>query len=342
MATAKKKTAAKRSTKPTVKSNAKYAAKNQTATARTAAPKAAANTAAWTQKSASEWAKQSAKLYQLPFAQGDLNAASKQAAETFQSASDNAMKMGADMLQQFFGQAAPKADFKAAFVKGSFNPQDMFSFAKQLPNMGDLFGKLPQGADFFSKLPQGADLFSKLPDLSALFGKLPQGADFFSKLPQVNEFFAHLPKMPNFDPASVQDKFASFARESAEQLSKTTGSTGRALNEAVELGRENTEAVAEVANLAVTMSKEVTAEVIGYLNKVFSQNVDLSKQVMHCRTLNDVFDLIGKATKTNLDSFFSENVKLSEMLFQCATDVSEPLNDRISETTERLTKALAA
>ncbi len=338
MATAKKKTTAKRSTKTTAKRSVKYAAKAQSTTARTAAPKAAANTAAWAQKSAGEWAKQSAKLYQLPFAQGDLNAASKQAAQTFQSASDNAMKMGADMMQQFFGQTAPKGEFKAAFVKGTFNPQDMFSFAKQLPNVGEMFGKLPQGADFFAnftKLPQASDFFAN-------FAKLPQGADFFSKLPQANEFFANLPKMPSFDPASVQEKLTSFARESAEQLSKTTGSTGRALNEAVELGRENTEAAAEVANLAVTMSKEVTAEVISYLNKVFSQNVDLSKQVMHCRTLNDVFDLIGKVTKTNLDSFFSENVKLSEMLFQCATEVSEPLNDRISETTERLTKALAA
>ena len=320
MATTKKKMTAKRG----VKSNVKYAAKVQATTARTAAPKAAVNNAAWAQKSAGEWAKQSAKLYQLPFAQGDLNAASQQAAQTMQSASDNMMKMGADMMQQFFGQGQKSGlqGFQNAFKAPSFNPQDMFSFAKQLPNMGEMFSKMPQGADFFSKLP----------DMSAMFGKLPQA----------KEFFAHLPKMPNFDPASVQEKFTSFARESAEQLSKTTGSTGRALNEAVELSRENPEAVAEVANLAVTMSKEVTAEIISYLNKVFSQNVDLSKQVMHCRTLNDVFDLIGKVTKTNLDSFFSENVKLSEMLFQCATDVSEPLNDRISETTERLTKALAA
>jgi hypothetical protein len=310
MATTKKKMTAKRS----VKSNVKYAAKVQATTARTTAPKAAVNNSAWAQKSAGEWAKQSAKLYQLPFAQGDLNAASKQAAQTMQSASDNMMKMGADMMQQFFGQDQKSSlqGFQNVFKVPSFNPQDMFSFTKQMPNMGEMF--------------------SKIPDMSAMFGKLPQA----------NEFFAHLPKMPNFDPASVQEKFTSFARESAEQLSKTTGSTGRALNEAVELSRENTEAVAEVANLAVTMSKEVTAEIISYLNKVFSQNVDLSKQVMHCRTLNDVFDLIGKVTKTNLDSFFSENVKLSEMLFQCATDVSEPLNDRISETTERLTKALAA
>ena len=308
MATTKKKMTAKRSVK--------YAAKTQSSTAQ----KTASTSANWAQKNAGDWVKQSAKLYQLPFAQGDLNAASKQAAETLQSASDNAMKMGADMMQQFFGQA-PKGDFKAAFVKGTFNPQDMFAFAKQLPNMGDLFSKMPQ-ADFFAN-----------------FAKMTQLGDFFAKLTQANDMFAH---MPGFDLASMQEKLTGFTRESAEQMSKTTASAGHAMNEAVELCRENAEATAEVANLAVTMSKEITAEVIGYLNKVFSQNVEMSKQVMSCRTLNDVFDLIGKVTKTNLDSFFSENVKLSEMLFQCATDVSEPLNDRMTETTERLTKALAA
>jgi hypothetical protein len=30
------------------------------------------------------------------------------------------------------------------------------------------------------------------------------------------------------------------------------------------------------------------------------------------------------------------------MLFQCATDVSEPLNERVSETSERMAKAMTA
>lgn len=93
MATAKKKTAAK--------SNVKYAAKAQAgarATSATSAAKSAANSwvsgsnADW-QKGASDWAKQSAKLYQLPFAQGDVNAATQKAAESVKSATENMVKM---------------------------------------------------------------------------------------------------------------------------------------------------------------------------------------------------------------------------------------------------------
>jgi hypothetical protein len=272
MAAAKNKSSAKRTVK--------YAAKAQSNAARTAT-KATQSSAQWAksgaadwQKGASEWAKQSAKLYQLPFAQGDVGAATKHAAATVQSAGENMMKMSSDMMQQMFGKAA-----KGGFSAESFNPAAMFQ---------------------------------------------------------------HAPQFKNFDPASAQEKLSSFARESAEHIAKSTGNANRAIGEAMELSRENTEAAVEVTNVAVTVSKELAAELIGYMNKCFAQNVELSKQVLSCRTLNDMFDLSSRIMKTNLDGFFSESVRMSEKLFQCATDVSEPLNERLSATTERLTKAMAA
>ena len=81
---------------------------------------------------------------------------------------------------------------------------------------------------------------------------------------------------------------------------------------------------------------------MNYANKNFSQNVELSKEVLQIRTLNDLFDLGTRFMKTNLDSFFSQSVKLSEKLFQTATEVSEPLNERISESADRISKAMAA
>ncbi|MES2984905.1 MAG: phasin family protein [Pseudomonadota bacterium] len=286
MATAKK--------KPSAKRTVKYAAKAQTGAARTAASAVNKN-AAWAtqsandwQKGASDWAKQSAKLYPLSFAQGDVGAATKQAADTVKSATENMMKMSSDMMQQFFGQAG-----KAMPSASSFNPSAMFA---QMPGLPEF----------------------KMPQMPAM------------------------PAMPNFDPAAAQEKLAAFTRESSEQLSKASTGASRALNESVTLAQENLSAASEVSNVAVTVSKELAAEIIGFMNKQFAQNVELSKQVLTCRTLNDMFDLATRITKTNLDGFFSESVKISEMVFQCATDVSEPLNERLSDTTDRLTKAMAA
>ncbi len=268
MATAKKKTAAKRATK--------YAAKAQSKAAHTTASiakSAAHQNAAWAkkgasewQKGASEWAKQSAKLYQLPFASGDVNEATKQATAAAKTATENMMKASTDIMQQMFGGTDPMAQW------------------------GEMFTKAP-------KLAGAEQAAGKLRDMS---------------------------------------------RESAQQFSKITNTTQHAAQEAAELSRENAQVLVEVGNIAISVSKEIGAELISYANKSFSTNVELGKQMMSCRTLNDLFDLSSKIAKTNLDAFFSESVKLSEKLFQCGTDISEPLNERVSATSDRLSKALSA
>jgi hypothetical protein len=283
MATAKKKASAKRTVKYAAKAQSS-ARQTSTSNARPAAKASASaswvnNSAAadW-QKGAQDWAKQSAKLYQLPFAQGDMGEASQKAAETVKSATENAVKMGSEFMNKMFGQQA-----KAAASNQSFDPASMFK-----------------------------------------------------------QFQAQMPQMPNFDMGSAQEKMSSFARESSEQMNKASQGASRAGAEAMEALREIIQTLTEVCNLASGVSKELAAEMINYLNKQFAQNVELSKQALTCRTLNDMFDLSTRITKSNLDAFFSQSVKMSEMLFQCATDVSEPLNDCVSQTSERMAKAMQA
>ena len=92
MATAKKKTSAKRTVKYAAKSQSSARQTSQNAARPSAANWVSSNAAEW-QKGAQDWAKQSAKMYQLPFAQGDVDAATKQAAENVKSATENAVKM---------------------------------------------------------------------------------------------------------------------------------------------------------------------------------------------------------------------------------------------------------
>ena len=142
--------------------------------------------------------------------------------------------------------------------------------------------------------------------------------------------------------AKGADKAFAFGNDAAEQLTQTANTASRTLNEAAEISRENAEAMVECGNIAVNVSKQMSSELIGFANKSFAQNVELSKQAFACRTINDVFDLQNRAMKSGLDALFAESVKMSEMMFQCASEISEPLNERMAESADRLTKASAA
>ncbi len=307
MATAKKKASAKRTVK--------YATKSQASARQTSQPNAshaAAKAANWVnsgsaaewQKGAQDWAKQSAKLYQLPFAQGDVGAATQQAAEQVKSATESMVKMSNDMMSQMFsqGKQAKAAAGKAASAMPSFDPSSYFKqFQSAMPSF-----------DITSMMKQ-----------------------FQSAMPQMSN-------MQGFDASAMQDKLSSFTKDSSDQFAKAQKSAQRTAAEAADASREGIEVLTEVVNVATSVSKELGAEIISYLNKQFAQNVELSKQMMTCRTLNDMFDVANSISKTNLDSFFSQSVKMSEMIFQCATDISEPLNESMSSATERLTKAMAS
>jgi hypothetical protein len=142
--------------------------------------------------------------------------------------------------------------------------------------------------------------------------------------------------------ARMHEKIFSVGRETVEHLSRSAENASQSLNEAAAISRDNVEAIVELTGVATNISKEIGTEAFNYLNDVFSQNVELSKEAFACRTLSDLFELNNRMVKTNIDSFFNQSMRMSEMLFQYASEAAEPINERINEASERFSKALAA
>lgn len=138
----------------------------------------------------------------------------------------------------------------------------------------------------------------------------------------------------------AQEKLLAISREGAENLARSTETASRSLNEALTLSRENMEAAMEVTNIAANIVKDISTELFNFSNEVFADNVELSKDLFACRTVNDVLQLQSKLLKYNMESFFSESVKLSELLFQFAAETAEPINERVADATERFSKSL--
>lgn len=132
-----------------------------------------------------------------------------------------------------------------------------------------------------------------------------------------------------------------FSEQGAEQLAKASSVASQSFNDAIEMGKENAEAMVESSNIAAGASKTVGAELFNYANKAFSQNVEISKELFACRTLNDMFDLQSRIVKNNIDGFFSESVKISELVFEAANNAAEPLQERMQETADRVNKTLS-
>ncbi len=139
----------------------------------------------------------------------------------------------------------------------------------------------------------------------------------------------------------AQEKVFEIGRESAEQISKSADAMTKSLYEAISVSRDNVEAMVECGNLTASLAKDISSELVEYANKAFSDNVEISKNIFACRTINDMVDLQTKIMKSSFDSFFNQSSKITGMLFEYSTEALEPINERVSQATEQLSKTLS-
>ncbi len=139
----------------------------------------------------------------------------------------------------------------------------------------------------------------------------------------------------------VQEKAFEMGRESAEHITKSADAITKSLYDVIAMSRDNVEALVECGNLTASLAKDVSGELVEYANKAFSDNVEISKDIFACRTINDMVELQSKIIKSSIDSFFSQSSKLSNMLFEYSAEALEPINERVAEATEQMSKALS-
>lgn len=139
----------------------------------------------------------------------------------------------------------------------------------------------------------------------------------------------------------AQDKILAMSRDGAEQLAKSADAVTKALYEAISTSRENIEAAVECGNVTAALAKDMSSELFESANKAFTDSVEVSKELFACRTINDMMELQNRVMKKAMDNAFSQSARLSNMLFEYSSEALEPINERVAQASEQLSKTLS-
>lgn len=145
-----------------------------------------------------------------------------------------------------------------------------------------------------------------------------------------------------YDAQKAQEKMFAFTREGSEQLVKQADAVTKVLYETIAMARDNVETLIECSNLTAALVKDMSGELFETGNEAFSENLELSKEFFSCRTFSDMLELQNRAVKHSMDTFFSQSMRLSTMLFEYTNEALEPINERVSQASEQISKVLAA
>jgi small-conductance mechanosensitive channel len=133
----------------------------------------------------------------------------------------------------------------------------------------------------------------------------------------------------------ASEQASSFGADSYEHLQEAASMSARGAKQGVQSLRENIDAMMACANVTSHIAKQLSAHMAAFTNHSFNQKVALSKQALSCRTLNHLFDLGNDYTKTYFDNLFAESIAISQLLFQGASDITDPVQERFNETATR-------
>ena len=145
-----------------------------------------------------------------------------------------------------------------------------------------------------------------------------------------------------YDAQKAQDKVLALTREGSEHLVKSADTVTKVMYETIGMCRDNVETLIECGNLTAALTKEMSTELFDASNQTFSENLELSKEFFACRTLHDMFDLQNRMMKRSMDNFFNQSMRVSSMMFEYTSEAIEPLNERMTQASEQISKVLSS
>ena len=141
--------------------------------------------------------------------------------------------------------------------------------------------------------------------------------------------------------------FANFAApqslESMEKIMSTSKNQFEKLkNEATSSGRQGMEAVVKSGTLMAQGMEQYIKTLTDIVKSSTERQGEALKQLMSCKTLNEVTEAQNKIAQDNFEEFMQTATKLSEISIKIATEVFEPINEEVSKSVKKASETMAA
>jgi phasin family protein len=139
----------------------------------------------------------------------------------------------------------------------------------------------------------------------------------------------------------AKNRMQSAFNEMNEKSRTVMDKSARAFEELGELTKGNLEAVVESSKIAAKGFESLGQEAAEFGRRSFEKTSATMKNFAAIKTPAEFFQLQSELMSQVMDSFATEASKSSEKMLKLASDISQPISNRVSVVTEKM-KSLAA
>lgn len=137
---------------------------------------------------------------------------------------------------------------------------------------------------------------------------------------------------PNFNPQDFAPKDFEAAQAQFDQFTK----------EAANINREGIDAIVKSGTIFAKGFENIIRESIGLAQSATEKQMQLAKDAMTSKTINEFSDAQNKIAQSSFDDFMSGTTKITELGVKVLTEAIEPINDQVAKSVQKATEAVAA
>lgn len=141
--------------------------------------------------------------------------------------------------------------------------------------------------------------------------------------------------------AGAENANKSFEKAMSETQEKVETAM-KSFSDFSDLARENVDAFVNAGTAAAKGAEALNAEIMAMSKRSMDEAAAATKSLSTAKTAKDFFELQSDLMRSSWDTMVSETTKMGEMLTQYSKDVSAPINDRVTDTVEQMSKPLSA
>ena len=142
--------------------------------------------------------------------------------------------------------------------------------------------------------------------------------------------------------AKSYEKAVAASKEQVEAATKAGADAFKGYEDVLAYNQNNMEALMKVSAIWFKGVQDINKEVTTLANTSLEQGINASKQILGCKTVEEVIAVHSDLAKTNYDKVVTESRKLNDMGIKLAENTTAPIAVRVNETVATFAKPLAA
>lgn len=147
---------------------------------------------------------------------------------------------------------------------------------------------------------------------------------------------------PKTKPATVKTNNPKQIEKVEATMTKGPIQFDKFAQDAANAGKENMDAMMQSGNIFMNGFEEIMKTCMTMTQQAADKNTKAVKNLMGCKTLNDLTEAQTKIVRQNFEDFIAGTTKLSELSMKVATDSFAPLNVRMGDTAKKARESMAA